>query len=84
MKIAVITVVVIVGFSLMVMPFLVRPPQSVEQPPGSDPRGPIEHGSNRQRQTPLSNHPHSNLQLTHMACASRGSWDDVGLSEAEP
>jgi len=39
-KIAVIAIAIVLGFSAMVMPVLVRPPQTVEQPPGSDPAGP--------------------------------------------
>ena len=42
MKIAAITIAIVVGFSIMVMPVLVRPPQTIEQPPGSDPRGPTD------------------------------------------
>ena len=40
MKVAVIAVAIVVGFGIMVMPVLVRPPQTIEQPPGSDPARP--------------------------------------------
>ena len=40
MKIAAITVAIVVVFSITVMPVLVRPPQTIEQPPGSDPARP--------------------------------------------
>jgi hypothetical protein len=39
-KIAAITVLIVLGFSIMVMPVLVRPPQTIEQAPGSDPARP--------------------------------------------
>jgi hypothetical protein len=37
---AAIIVAIVVGFTIMVMPVLVRLPQTIEQPPGSDPAQP--------------------------------------------
>jgi hypothetical protein len=39
-KIVVVALAIVLGFGFMMMPILVRPPQTVEQPPGSDPERP--------------------------------------------
>jgi len=39
-KIVVVALAIVLGFGFMMMPMLVRPPQTVEQPPGSDPERP--------------------------------------------
>jgi hypothetical protein len=39
-KIVVVALAIVLGFGFMIMPILVRPPQTAEQPPGSDPERP--------------------------------------------
>jgi hypothetical protein len=39
-KIVVVALAIVLGFGFMMMPILVRPPQTIEQPPGSDPERP--------------------------------------------